>query len=165
MRLAMGGSRQGRFHPFILGVMAFLLLQKPPVTDAAIDMLPNGITTVGKTFRVVCTVIGESFVGWEDVNGQRVTKVPLPDELPEEKYYRLIQGNSHTLVVQNVAVADGGNYTCRGDKTVKSLLYTSNFSSHSFPRIKVSSLERQESFNVPPTAILNQLSNGTKREG
>ena len=29
----MGGSRQGRFHPFIfLGVMAFLLLQKPPVT-------------------------------------------------------------------------------------------------------------------------------------
>ena len=88
-------------------------------SDAAIDMLPNGITTVGKTFRVVCTVIGESFVGWEDVNGQRVTKVPQPDELPEEKYYRLIQGNSHTLVIQNVAVADGGNYTCRGDKTVK----------------------------------------------
>lgn len=43
--------------------------------------------------------------------------------------------------------------------------FSVQFSSHSFPRIKVSSLERQESFNVPPTAILNQLSNGTKREG
>lgn len=130
----MGGSRQGRFHPFIfLGVMAFLLLQKPPVTDAAIDMLPNGITTVGKTFRVVCTVIGESFVGWEDVNGQRVTKVPQPDELPEEKYYRLIQGNSHTLVIQNVAVADGGNYTCRGDKTVKEFTLYVEFFVTQFP--------------------------------
>ena len=82
-------------------------------------MLRNGITTVGKTFRVVCQVTSERFVGWYDLDDNRVTKFPDPDELPEEKYYVEVQGNSYTLVIQDVAVADGGNYTCRGDRTVK----------------------------------------------
>jgi len=88
-------------------------------TDAEIEMLRNGITTVGKTFRVVCKVTDESFVGWYDLNDNMVTKFPDEDELPVEKYYVEVQGNSYTLVIQNVAVADGGNYTCRGDKTAK----------------------------------------------
>ena len=88
-------------------------------TDAEIEMLRNGITTVGKTFRVVCKVTNERFVGWYDLNDNRVTKFPDEDELPEEKYYVEVQGNSYTLVIQSVVVADGGNYTCRGDKTVK----------------------------------------------
>lgn len=82
-------------------------------------MLRNGITTVGKTFRVVCTVTNERFVGWFDLTGMRVTAIPEPDELPEDKYYVEIQGNSYTLVIQDVVVADGGNYSCRGDKTIK----------------------------------------------
>ena len=82
-------------------------------------MLRNGITTVGKTFRVVCKVTNERFVGWYDLNGNRVTKIPDEDELPVEKYYVEVQSNSYTLVIQNVVVADGGNYTCRGDKTIK----------------------------------------------
>ena len=88
-------------------------------TDAEIEMLRNGITTVGKTFRVVCQVTSERFVGWYDLDDNRVTKFPDPDELPEEKYYVEVRGNSYTLVIQKVAVADGGNYTCRGDRTVK----------------------------------------------
>ena len=84
-------------------------------------MYRNGITTVGKTFRVVCKVTNERFVGWYDLNDNRVTKTKFPDEeqLPEEKYYVEVQSNSYTLVIQKVAVADGGNYTCRGDKTIK----------------------------------------------
>ena len=88
-------------------------------TDAEIEMLRNGITTVGKTFRVVCKVTNEGFVGWYDLNDNRVTKFPDKDELPVEKYYVEVQGNSYTLVIQNVVVADGGNYTCRGDRTTK----------------------------------------------
>jgi len=48
-----------------------------------------------------------------------VTKIPEEGELPVEKYYMEVQGNSYTLVIQGVVVADGGNYTCRGDKTIK----------------------------------------------
>ena len=82
-------------------------------------MLRNGITTVGKTFRVVCKVTNEQFVGWYDLNDNRVTKIPDEGELPVEKYYVEVQSNSYTLVIQDVVVADGGNYTCRGDKTIK----------------------------------------------
>lgn len=103
----------------VLFVLGFLSVQQLSVTDAEIEMLRNGITTVGKTFRVVCKVTDESFVGWYDLNDNRVTKFPDEDELPEEKYYVEVQGNSYTLVIQSVAVADGGNYTCRGDKTAK----------------------------------------------
>ena len=80
-------------------------------------MLRNGITTVGKTFRVVCTVTDESFVGWFDLTGTQITYIPGPDELPEDKYYIEVRGNRYTLVIQHVVVADGGDYTCRGDKT------------------------------------------------
>ena len=82
-------------------------------------MLINGITTVGKTFRVVCTVTDERFFGWFDVNGNKVTARPVPGELIQDKYYVEERGNDYTLVIQTVVVADGGNYTCRGDKTVK----------------------------------------------
>ena len=87
-------------------------------SDATIDLLVNGITTVGKTFRVVCTMTdGENFVGWFDVKGNEVTARPIPDELMMDKYYVEESGNAYTLVIQNVAVADGGNYTCKGDRT------------------------------------------------
>lgn len=82
-------------------------------------MLRNGITTVGKTFRVICTVTNERFVGWYDLTDQRITAFPNADELPEDKYYVEVRGNTYTLVIQTVVVADGGNYTCRGDKTAK----------------------------------------------
>ena len=80
-------------------------------------MLPNGITTVGKTFRMVCKVEGEEFVGWFDVNGNKVTARPIPGQLPRDKFYVTQSGNSYTLVIQKVIVADGGNYTCKGDQT------------------------------------------------
>ena len=87
-------------------------------SDATIDLLVNGITTVGKTFRVVCTMKdGENFVGWFDVKGNEVTARLIPGELIMDKYYVEESGNEYTLVIQNVAVADGGNYTCKGDIT------------------------------------------------
>ena len=80
-------------------------------------MLVNGITRVGKTFRVACTIKdGENFVGWFDVKGNEVTARLNPDELMMDKYYVEERGNAYTLVIQNVAVADGGNYTCKGDR-------------------------------------------------
>ena len=87
-------------------------------SDATIDLLVNGITTVGKTFRVVCTMKdGENFVGWFDVKGNEVTARLIPGKLIMDKYYVEESGNEYTLVIQNVAVADGGNYTCKGDIT------------------------------------------------
>ena len=80
-------------------------------------MFPNGITTVGKTFRMVCTVEGEEFVGWFDVNGNKVTARPIPGQLTRDKFYVIKRGNSYSLVIQKVTVADGGNYTCKGDQT------------------------------------------------
>lgn len=77
------------------------------------------ITTVGKTFRVVCTVTEERFVGWFDVKGNEVTARPVPDELTLDKFYVEENGNSYTLVIQNVVVGDGGDYTCKGDVTEK----------------------------------------------
>ena len=58
---------------------------------------------------------GESFVGWFDVDGNEVTARPIPDELIPGNYVEE-SGNAYTLVIQNVAVADGGNYTCKGDR-------------------------------------------------
>ena len=80
-------------------------------------MHPNGITTVGKTFRVKCTVIDERFVGWFDLDGNEVKARLIPDSLVRDKFYVEERGNSYTLVIQDVGVADGGNYTCKGDKT------------------------------------------------
>ena len=59
---------------------------------------------------------GENFVGWFDVKGNEVTARLNPDELMMDKYYVEERGNAYTLVIQNVAVADGGNYTCKGDR-------------------------------------------------
>ncbi|XP_078378792.1 neural cell adhesion molecule 2-like isoform X2 [Oculina patagonica] len=114
----MGGSQVGSVLRalFALGILSVHQLS---VTDAEIEMLRNGITTRGKTFRVVCTVKNERFVGWYDLTGERVTSFLDEDELPEDKYYVEETGNSYTLVIQEVVVADGGNYTCRGDKTTK----------------------------------------------
>ena len=39
-----------------------------------------------------------------------------PDELIPGNYVEE-SGNAYTLVIQNVAVADGGNYTCKGDRS------------------------------------------------
>ena len=60
---------------------------------------------------------GEDFVGWFDVKGNEVTARLNPDELMMDKYYVEESGNAYTLVIQNVAVADGGNYTCKGDRS------------------------------------------------
>ena len=60
---------------------------------------------------------GENFVGWFDVKGNEVTARLIPGELIMDKYYVEKSGNEYTLVIQNVAVADGGNYTCKGDIT------------------------------------------------
>ena len=76
------------------------------------------MTTVGKTFRVVCTMKdGENFVGWFDVKENEVTARLIPDELMMDKYYVEESGNAYTLVIQNVTVADGGVYTCKGDRS------------------------------------------------
>ena len=59
---------------------------------------------------------GEDFVGWFDVKGNEVTARPIPDELIQGNYVEE-SGNAYTLVIQNVAVDDGGNYTCKGDRS------------------------------------------------
>ena len=114
--------------------------------DATIDLLVNGITTVGKTFRVVCTMKdGENFVGWFDLRGNEVTARFDPDELMLDKYYVQESGSAYTLVIQEVAVADGGNYTCKGDRTestftlyieCKYLLMSYQFATFTFPIIQ-----------------------------
>ena len=60
---------------------------------------------------------GENFVGWFDVKGNEVTARPIPDELMMDKYYVEKSGNAYTLVIQNVVVDDGGDYTCKGNRT------------------------------------------------
>ena len=81
-------------------------------------MLVSGLTTVGKTFRVVCAMKdGENFVGWFDVKGNEVTARFNPEELMMGKYFVVERGNAYTLVIQDVVVDDGGDYTCKGDRT------------------------------------------------
>ena len=79
-------------------------------------MLPFGITTVGKTFRIECTVTDERFVGWFDLKGEEVTAVS--GQRSPKKYVQE-NGNVYTLVIRKVQFDDGGNYTCRGENTKK----------------------------------------------
>ena len=60
---------------------------------------------------------GENFVGWFDVKGNDVTARFNPEELVIDKYFVVERGNVYTLVIQNVVVDDGGDYTCKGDRT------------------------------------------------
>ena len=60
---------------------------------------------------------GENFVGWFDLKGNEVTARSIPDEFTTEKYYVDESENVYTLVIQDILVADGGNYTCKGDRT------------------------------------------------
>ena len=88
------------------------------LSDATIDLLVSEVTTVGKTLRVTCTMKdGETFVGWFDVKGNEVTARSIPDVFMKEKYYVDESGNVYTLVIQEIFVADGGNYTCKGNRT------------------------------------------------
>lgn len=114
-------------------MLGILYVQQIAQTDASINMFPNGITTVGKTFRMVCTVEGEEFVGWFDVNGNKVTARPTPGQLTRDKFYVTQSGNSYTLVIQKVRVADGGNYTCKGDQTERTFTLFVEFSVTEFP--------------------------------
>ena len=87
-----------------------------PPSDATIDLLVSEVTTVGKTLKVICTMKdGENFVGWFEVKGNEVTARSFPDEFLTDKYYVEERGNAYTLVIQTIFVADGGNYTCKGD--------------------------------------------------
>ena len=74
----------------------------------------NDITTKGKTFRVTCTVQGETFVGWFKKDGSKVTSTSSWD-----KFYVTTQNSVHTLVVKDVVVPDGGTYQCRGSDSAK----------------------------------------------
>ena len=82
-------------------------------------MLTFGITTVDKTFRIDCKVIDEEFRGWFDLKGEEVTARRVPGQLIRAKKYVEERGNVYTLVIRKVQFVDGGNYTCRGDKTEK----------------------------------------------
>ena len=82
-------------------------------------MLSFGITTFDKTFRIDCKVIDEKFRGWFDLKGGEVTARRVPGQLIRAKKYVEEKGNVYTLVIRKVQFVDGGNYTCRGDKTEK----------------------------------------------
>ena len=82
-------------------------------------MLTFGITTVDKTFRIDCKVIDEAFRGWFDLKGEEVTARRVPGQLIRAKKYVEVKDNVYTLVIRKVQFVDGGNYTCRGDKTEK----------------------------------------------
>ena len=60
---------------------------------------------------------GENFVGWFDVKGNEVTARLIPGKLMMDKYFVVERGNAYTLVIQNGVVDDGGDYTCKGDRT------------------------------------------------
>ena len=60
---------------------------------------------------------GENFVDWFDVKGNEVTARSIPDVFMREKYYVDESENVYTLVIQEIFVTDGGNYTCKGDRT------------------------------------------------
>ena len=92
-------------------------------------MLSFGITTVDKTFRIECKVIGEGFLVWFDLKGDEVTTRRLPGQIMRANKYVEENGNVCTVVIRKIQFVDGGNYTCRGDKTVKisSLIVECNY--------------------------------------
>lgn len=85
------------------------------MTGAEVIVQKNDITTKGKTFRVICQVQGEKFVGWFNKDG---TKISSQNEF-DKFHYRYQGRNEYMLVVKNVVVPDGGIYQCRGNNTVK----------------------------------------------
>lgn len=94
------------------GVCLFVLCIHSAVADVKVRV--NDITTKGKTFRVVCTVQGETFVGWFKKDGSKVTSTNTWD-----KFYVSTENLDHTLVVKDVVVPDGGTYQCRGSDSIK----------------------------------------------
>ena len=65
---------------------------------------------VGSTVSVKCTVTGETFLGWFNPSGNRITTVES-------------SGNEHTLKFAAIKVSDGSNnYECRGSSNKKTLI-------------------------------------------
>ena len=82
-------------------------------------MRDTDITTRGKTFRVMCTVKDEDFVGWFLKDGQKVTTMVGEDELSGSHFYVSKNDDEYSLIIQNVKVADGGTFQCRGNKQTR----------------------------------------------
>lgn len=89
----------------------FIFLEGKVILDRNRD-----ITTRGKTFQVDCRTEDEGFDGWYDKEGKKITST----EIFEKMYVAsTADKNVHSLYVQDVKVADGGNYTCKGTKNSK----------------------------------------------
>lgn len=70
------------------------------------------ITTRGKTFQMLCRTEDEDLDGWYDKQGEKI----ISDAIFDKLYIQTRGRNAQTLFIQDVKVADGGNYTCKGTK-------------------------------------------------
>lgn len=74
----------------------------------------------GRDFRISCEVIGEDFVHWQTPSKPARPGVPavpsvnIPETTTTGPKHITVSGNTYQLVVQDVAVKDGGDYVCQG---------------------------------------------------
>lgn len=90
-----------------------------------------------RTIKVRCKVTGEDFVAWETPSrearlGQPVIQgVNITADNQSGRIRLKIIGNvTYLLVIEDVKVSDGGNYTCRGSKESRSFTLEIDFVSH-----------------------------------
>ncbi|XP_044166549.1 neural cell adhesion molecule 2-like [Acropora millepora] len=144
----MGCPQRGSFLRWCF-VVGIAYVHQVAVIDAGIDMLTFGITTVDKTFRIDCKVIDEEFRGWFDLKGEEVTARRVPGQLIRAKKYVEERGNVYTLVIRKVQFVDGGNYTCRGDKTEKIFSLFVEFEVIQFPEDQNLFVGRTQTIQCP----------------
>lgn len=79
-----------------------------------------------RTIRIKCEVKGERFIAWETPSREASFGLPAIESinitLNQESGRLRVQKNDHhyVLVIEDVKVDDGGNYTCRGSEESKS---------------------------------------------
>ena len=72
---------------------------------------------VGSTVSVKCTVTGETFLGWFNPSGNRITTSSSANIRVESR------GTVHTLKFGVIKVSDGSdNYECRGSINKKQVI-------------------------------------------
>lgn len=100
-------------NPILLTVIPFLIVLGADVTLS----LPLVSAKVGATVSVTCTVTGETFLGWYNPSGSKITTSTGADIRVESS------GNKHKLKFVDVKVSYGSNkYECRGSKNRKTLI-------------------------------------------
>ena len=106
-------NHEATVPPTLLTGSPFLFLLGADVTLS----LPLVSAKVGATASVTCTVTVETFLGWFDPNGRKITTSSTAKIRVESS------GNTHKLKFVDVKVSYGGdNYQCRGSSKTETLL-------------------------------------------